>query len=537
MAFLRVEKKKSGTYIRIIKSYRENGKKFNKTLYSLGKVEDYSPEQLINIGKKFLNLAGCPVANIEILDLQELGRYNYGYTQIVNRLWNKYELNKFIKINSISRRYKFDIQNVIKLMLAERLNIPVSKLSNYNNQTEYIGFKEVKLQWLYRSLDFLNDTEQELQKHLFDVQQTLFSQTLDIVFYDVTTLYFDVTLAKNDDDIRQKGYSKDGKARKLQVVLGLLVDKNRNPVSYRIYQGGKYEGHTFIDAVNELRNSYKIDKITIVADSGMLNGDNIKLVLEAGYDYIVGERLKSMSKKSKNYLTNRENYIKFTEDQLDEKQTIYEYTTTTYKQRNIICTYSEKRARKDKAERERLLAKAKKYIENQSLLKNHNKQGAKRYIDYQSETKFILDEEKIKDDEKYDGYKAIATSLPLSDVETILNQYYNLFEVEHAFRTMKSHLEIRPAFHWTEKRIRGHIAMCFIAYSFLNNIRTSLNWSEQKIFTTLNKMQVSEVKQKSQRTKIYLRAATTDDVKKLQNAYKLSKLGDTIPINQLDSLL
>jgi len=535
MAFLRIEHKKSGTYIRIVKSYRENGKKFSKTMYNLGKVEDYSKEQLISIGKKFLALSGCPVENIDDLSLQEIGRYNYGYVQIVNKLLAVFQIDDFICENSMNRRYKFDIFNVTRLMIVERLNIPASKLANFNNQYEYVGLEEVKLQWLYRTLDFLCDNESTLQKHLYHVQRTLFTQTLDIVFYDVTTLYFDATLAQYEDDIRQKGYSKDGKPRKLQVVLGLLVDKQRNPVTYRLYKGGKYEGHTMIDAINELKSTFIIDKITIVADSGMLNTDNIKAVLEAGYDYIVGERLKSLNKATKEYLCSRDNYTKFPVQA--EQKYEYEYTTTTYKNRNIICTFSEKRAKKDKAERERLIDKAQKYLDNPTLLENQNKRGAKRYIQCKTDKKIELDQKKIKNDEKYDGFKAISTSLPLDDVELILKQYYNLFEVEHAFRTMKSHIELRPTFHWTEKRIRGHIAMCFIAYSFLNLIRTSLNWSEKKVFATLNKMQVSEVKQKSGQKELYLRAALNQDIIKLQEIFEMKKLTDTIPKHQLNSML
>ena len=529
MAFLRIEKKKSGSYMRIIHGYRRDGKSLCKTLYNLGKVEDYKSSELRAIGEKFLQLAGCPLDNIKELGLKELHRYNYGYTQIVNSLWKIFRIDDFITKALINKRIKYDFINVLKLMIVERLNIPCSKLQNYYNQTEYLGIDHVELQNLYRSLDILSEAQNELQKHFFTLHKNIFSTDLTVVFYDVTTLYFDASMPQDENDIRQKGWSKDGKHKKLQIVLGLLVDKFRNPLSYKLYSGDTYEGHTFTDAIDKLKNECQLSKLVIVADSGMLMNDNIEEIKKSNYEYIVGDRLKSLSNIAKKYLTDKSNYSKLILGKDDKGEDIsIEYVVYPYKDRKIVCTWSSKRARKDAHEREQLKIKAMKYVEKPSLLEQQSAGGAKKYLKIET-SKVELNLAKIEEDARYDGFKAIATNIENVNVIELLEQYSNLFEVEHAFRTMKSHLDVRPMFHWTQKHIEGHLSMCFIAYTFLNRLRLQMNWSEQKCFQVLNKMQVSLVEQKIDGSKLYLRSAMSEDTELLISKMNLNRFNDTIP--------
>jgi transposase len=464
MAFLRIENKKSGTYLRIVESYKEGGKAKHRTLYSMGKVEDYPKDQLENIAKKLLSLSGVPLENIIANSFCEIGRVNYGYSLIINSLWKIFDLDFFARrVNAINKT-EFDWTLVLQYIIAERLNVPCSKLQCYFHQDEYIGFGEEKdLQYFYRTLDILSKNQEILKEHLFNQQRNLFSEALDVVFYDVTTLYFDSN-EEQPKNKRKKGYSKDGKAHKTQVVLGLLVDKLRNPVTYQIYEGNTYEGKTMIDALEIIKKQYKIDQIIVVADSGMIDKDNRAYMLENGFDFILGDRLKSLPENIREKLIDKNNYLPVNKD-IDINK--LSYTELQYQDRKIYCTYSEKRAKKDAYEREKLLEKAKKWLENPSKYKQKKKLGAGRYIVSDTEGLPIkLDDSKILQDCKYDGFKAISTTTQLS-IEEVLEKYSDLFEVEHAFRTLKSQLEIRPMYHWTNSRIDGHIAMCFIAYTFL----------------------------------------------------------------------
>ena len=535
MAFLRAEKKKSGTYLRIIQSYKECGKPRHRTLYNLGKLEDYSPNQIEAIAHRLLALVNKPyLANNPLELFAEKCRYNYGFPLVVKYLFRKFELDLFIKRQLFNRKVQFDFISVIQLLISERLNEPNSKLKNYQLQEEYYGLKRVELQHIYRSLDLLSGFDKQLQIHLYKQQQNLFSLSLDVVFYDVTTLYFE-SYDETEGKLRQKGYSKDGKANKTQVVLGLLVDKLRNPIAYRLYPGNTYEGHTLIDALRTLTAEFPVDKVFFVADRGMLSKDNIALIEQSGMDYIIGERLKSLSELTQEELIDKTTHIPFDKLHKDEKES-YTYKTVNIEGKRVICTWSSKRARKDEKDRERLIEKAKFYISNPSKLRQHNKKGAKRYLSLADNKNPLLDKQIIEQDKKYDGFLAISTNNQQLHETQILEQYNNLFEVEHAFRMMKSVIEVRPMFHWNDKRIKGHTAMCFLAYTFLNHLTKGLQWTEDKLLRTLDKMQISEIEQKKSKNKVYMRSAIDETSRELITRLKLNVPSDMASQNSINQI-
>ena len=393
-------------------------------------------------------------------------------------------------------------------MIGERLNDPCSKRQSSFTQNDYIGIcdTEIPLHHLYRCLDVLAEEQEFLKTHLFKVQQTLFSEQLDVVFYDVTTLYFE-SQKEQEASLRQKGYSKDGKAHKTQVVLGLLIDKMRNPISYQIYQENTYEGKTLLDALQTLKKQYQIDQAVVVADSAMIDQSNQEFILQTpGLDYIIGDRIKNLPKKIIAELLDTKKHTALdTAGQLT-------YAETNYKERRIICTYSQKRANKDAFEREKLIAKAKKWIDNPSQYKQAKTKGAAKYITSNSEDTPEINLEKINNDAKYDGFKAIATSSTL-EITELLEKYRELWQVERTFRTLKSQLAIRPMFHWTNKRIQGHIAMCFVAFTFLNYLRNTVKTlSEKQIIKSLDRMQLSAIQSGGDSEEmVYMRSKITEN--------------------------
>jgi transposase len=528
MAFLRVEKKESGTYMRIVESYKEKGIPKHRTLYSLGKVEDYPSYQLENIAKKLLELAGVALEDIVAESFHEVGRVNYGYILIIKKLWKIFNMDTFSKhITSITKT-KFNWIEVLQLMIVERLNEPSSKLSTYNNQSEYLGLSETyELQYFYRTLDLLAQKQDYLKQHLFKQQQNLFTQELDVVFYDVTTLYFE-SQKENPNSKRQKGYSKDGKAHKTQVVLGLLVDKLRNPITYNIYKGNTYEGGTMIDALSQLRKTHKIDKVVAVADSAMIDSGNRAFMEDCSINYIIGDRLKNLPENIQQQLLNKKTH-KAVNDNVTKEN--FSYACIEYQGRKLICTYSENRAHKDAYEREKLIIKAEEWLKNPSKYKQAKKKGAGRFITINEDgLPLELNKDKIKEDAKYDGFKALSTTTDLS-IEEVLEKYRDLFEVEHAFRTLKSQLEIRPVYHWTDERIEGHIAMCFIAYTFLNYLRNITQMQYREIIKAIDQMQMSIIEEGQSKEKVYMRSKITDNSEKILNKLKIATPKDTTPQN------
>ncbi len=513
--------------MRIVQSYKLDGKTRHKTLHSLGKVEDYSPNQLERLAQKFIELAGKKVEDLYDSNLTEKGRYNYGYALVIHSLWKAFDLSTLSRrINNRRPRLKLPWEAALQLMIAERINDPCSKRQISFHQSDYIGFSstEISLHHFYRTLDVLSGEEESIKKHLFRQNRTLFSTVLDVVFYDVTTLYFDSQVEK-EGKLRQKGYSKDGKAHKTQVVLGLLVDKSRNPISYQIYQGNTYEGATMIDALKQMKAQFSIDRVVVVADSAMIDKANRNFMVDNQIDYIIGDSIKSLGKKVQAELIDKEQHTLLTRSQ----ENLLTYRELEYKGRRIICTYSSKRARKDAHQRQKLIDKATKWLEKPAKYKQLKKRGAARFLTTSEDgLPTGLDQDKIKQDERFDGFKALATTTDLS-VEQILSKYRNLFEVEHSFRALKSQLEIRPMFHWTDDRIRGHICMCFMAFTFINHLKTRTGLQYKNLIKALDQMQLSHIEDKQANNHFYLRSSIDQSQQTIIDTLKLKVPNDTTP--------
>lgn len=528
MPFLRIEKKRSGTYLRILESYRDKrGKPTHRILHSLGKVEDYTPEQLRRIGIKLFELGGGDFKSFLNGEIVELGRYNYGYQQVYSKALTHYGLQAVM--NRLNRKTKitFSLYDAVFLMLLERLQHPTSKLQNYNRQGEYLKLKHVELHHLYRALDILADHNHIIQQQIYQTGRNLFNSKLDVIFYDVTTFYFDSEVVK-EEELRQKGFGKDGKIGKTQILFSMMIDKNKNPIGYQVFKGNTYEGNTFEEALDVIKTRYHINQVIIVADRGMLSKSNVEKVLSRGYQYILGERLKSLPKSIKETLIDRSQYTnEWVHMDNQDKEVKIEYTTLEVGDKTIISTYSEKRARKDKFKREEKIEQAYKLLKNSSKL---NSKASRFYLKNNGNNTYTLDQEKIDQAAKYDGFIAISTNSKVN-VTTALDQYKQLYKIEQSFRSFKSHLELRPMFHWTDKRIEGHICMCYIAYTLQNWVlnKNKGKLSESSLRATLDKMQVSLIQ--NQEKHIYIRSKQDQNQKNLLNSLKIKPLPPMMPID------
>lgn len=536
MAYLRIDNKDGERYIRIIRSVRKNDQVVKETVYSLGKVSDYTSEQLKRFGIKFFELGGGDPRELLQGSIEELGRFNYGYHQLLKKILTFYNLDKLL--HRISKKHKLgiDLQNAVMLMLVERLHAPASKRANFFNQEEYLGINSIPLHHLYRSLDYLADNQQAVQNYIYQPKVNLFDQQLDVVFYDVTTFYFESDV-EHEGNLRRKGFSKDGKIGNTQILFGLLIDKHKQPIGYRIYKGDMFEGHTFEHALLQLKDQYQIKNIVLVADRGMLSKQNIRLTDDHQYEFILGERLKSLAEPVKKYLLDLKNYTRIWVYNHDGEQINIRYCTYEYEGRTIICTYSEKRAAKDLKDREEKLEKAALLIKHPNLLK---KKAHNYFLATQDKTNYYLNEEKVKQNQRYDGLLAISTNTKNISVEQVLDNYRHLYQIEHSFRTFKTHLETRPMFHWTDKRIEGHICLCYIAYTMLTHLQNKLkkggiNLSENQIRKALDQMQVSLIK--NNEDNFYLRSANKENVDAIINRMGLRKLPNIVPQTEINNYI
>ena len=241
MAFLRKEIKKSGTYLSICESYRNDaGKVQRRVLRHLGNANSYSEDTLERIGRQLIEMAKGPIP--EPQNIEELSRYNYGFPLVMCQLLRLYDLDSLAGRLGRKHKLSFSLMQNLSLMLCDRFNDPLSKLGSYNLQNEYTGLGQpTELHHIYRTLDYLAASNDIIQAHIYNKNRDLFNYELDVVFYDVTTFYFDSEV-EHEGSLRQLGFGKDGKIGKTQILFSLLIDKNKIPIGFQIFKGDKYEG-------------------------------------------------------------------------------------------------------------------------------------------------------------------------------------------------------------------------------------------------------------------------------------------------------
>lgn len=359
---------------------------------------------------------------------------------------------------------------LFKDLVISRITHPGSKLQLSEYLLENNG-KEVSTDTIYYFLDKLNaQYKSQVEDISFEYTKRLLDGKIGIVFYDMTTIYFE---SSQPDELRIPGFSKDGKSQHPQIFLGLLVGKNGYPIGYDIFEGNTYEGHTLIPVLERFQSRFKLRKPIVVADAGLLSKDNLKALKEKGYTFIIGARIKNEGKT----IVQKIKQLELSDGQVAK---INKPDGTT-----LFISYSEKRARKDLSNRERGLKRLEKSLNTGRLTKsNINNRGYNKYLSMQGELKIEIDYEKFNSDGKWDGLKGYITNTKLTGSEVIEN-YNNLWKIEKAFRISKTDLKIRPIYHRLRNRIEAHICISFVSFVLFKELERVLN--TQKDCISINK--------------------------------------------------
>lgn len=354
---------------------------------------------------------------------------------------------------------------LFKDLVLYRLVYPKSKLKTTEYLYRYAG-KRYSEDDVYRYLDKLHDTQKErVQEISFQHTKSILEEEIRVVFYDVTTVYFEID---KEDILRKTGFSKEGKHQHPQIVLGLLVSKGGYPLAYEIFEGNKFEGQTMLPILDAFKAKYVLSRLVIVADSGLLANQNIAELQEKGYEFILGARIKNESKAIKDKILSLS--LKNGESKIIGKDKL-----------KLIITYSDNRAKKDKHNRERGLKKLEKRIQSGKLTKsNINNRGYNKYLKLDGEVRITLDRDKYNQDAKWDGLKGYITNAKLTKNEIIEN-YAHLWQIEKAFRIAKTDLKIRPIYHRKQKRIEAHICLNFVAYKVYKELERQLKKKKSRL--------------------------------------------------------
>lgn len=425
-------------------------------------------QQTKKLNTQFANIIGkiaTPTKEtmVDITQLQERARHVFGIHDAYGYIYDRLGF-----ANLFTRpKQREDSAALLRDIVLSRIACPVSKRASVNWLFEKCGIS-LNLDNVYQMMDKIDDVfiERVKQRALSETLK-LTGEKLRVLFYDATTLYFE---SFSEDDLKQNGYSKDLKFNQPQILLALLVTEKGLPIGYEIFPGSTFEGHTLITALDNLKKQYDLTDVVFVADRGLFSEENLALLEEKKFKYIVGARIKNMSKKITSDILNDDNYkpISLSFHHANNKDEKVEQRVASFecpKKRKLIVHYSSKRAKKDEYDRskaiEKLHKKLSKSKDPKSLLSSY---GYKKFLGIEGTAKIIVNTDKIEDAAKWDGLVGVITNDATATPEQLFSHYRGLWQIEESFRINKHDLKMRPIYHWQPQRVKAHIAICFMSF-------------------------------------------------------------------------
>jgi transposase len=521
-----VIKANGSTEVVIVKSVREGAKVLQKRVRSLGCHKD--PEQLEIIRK---------AANDLILQMKNQDNPALPGFEDIHQVRTKDEVarrkhkRRFVSINHLkgtsvvshgindifSQAYfdlgysdivsgtRKDDQNneLLKAMVIERVREPVSKHRTVSLIEAY-QMRKIDLDQVYRMMDHVYRLQDSIKGKVRASSLEALQGKIDILFFDVTTLYFE---SFNEDDLRRFGFSKDCKFKETQVVLALATSPQGLPLGYELFAGNTSETKTLIEFINKLKAFGSVEDIRLVADRAMFNDNNLQYLQESGIKYVVAAKLKSIL----------------------NHPSIEQNREFEFKGRRLIVNFSKKRADKDRADRERLVVRLKKrckenHVKLTELIKNG---GTRKYIKVTDAGRASINELKIQQEARWDGLHGVITNERTEAAEELIGRYKGLWRIEEAFRINKNDLKMRPIYHWKKSRIEAHIAICYLAFSLTAQVKLKLkaqgiDISLQKLRDTLDLVRTAVLTDQTTQAIIHLPMNTNKLQEKIYTALGLS---------------
>ncbi len=480
--------------------------------------------------KNQLPLLSLPLPSRKTLPLIPLDKCEYlgsRCTFIYEVLFTLFRLFRFNKLNS---------QLLLDLVLM-RIIQPVSKLESLEYLSTMFGIS-YKIGSLYQALPVLSMHKDAVEERVAAFAKKHYSFDFSMVFYDVTTLYYesfkeDGDTVDEEGNVVEKGLRKGGFGKEIKhgqpiILIGLMVTKEGFPVSYDVYEGDTFEGHTFIPSILSFKKKYNIQTLTIVADAAMISFDNIEKLKEHDLSYIVGARMANLK---------RGEMTKAYEDLIGQNQTAEELKIIDGKSIRIqtgkgllICDFSLKRYQKDKREMEKQISRAEYLVEKNSegkrtkflMLKQSGKVTGKKREEKgdKKEKVYEVNAELIEKTKLLLGIKGYYTNLFEKDAKLtnadIINHYHSLWHVEKAFRIAKSDLQMRPIYHFKRQTIEAHILICFMALAICKHMELKTNKSTKKIVKLLKSITEARIKNLLTGEVITLKQKLPEEVEQLQ---------------------
>lgn len=543
--FVKKNKSHKGILLTFTIGYRENGKVKHKNIETIGylhdleKIYDDPIKHFKEIAKQRKNeeITELLIKNLntQTLSIDDDKQKNLGYI-ILKKLYQELGIKNFLNSKQKNLKTDYKLNDIFSLLIFSRILFPASKKETYKNRNNYFENFNFSEDDMYRSLSYFKDYKEELELLLWNNTKEKYSRDTNQTYYDCTNYYFEIEY--NDEDILdnkgeliKKGYRKRGPEKNHRpdpiIEMGLLMDSTGLPIAYNLFPGNESEKLSLIPEIDRLKNKFKFKRTIVVADRGLNCSDNIIKIAGTSLEmslkmngYVYGQSVRGADKEFKEWVLSG-NYITDTikEDDIEitftHKSRIYPKTMyvvrddkgktkngnpvrekITVDQKQMVY-FSQKYADKQKHDRDLMIEKARDLVSNPYKYNKATSYGAANYVKNLKFTKstgeiadtsnLLIDEEKIKEEEKYDGYYSIVSSEEkLSDIE-IRNIYRGLAKIENTFKVTKSNLESRPVYVWTPEHIEAHFLTCFISLVIIRLLENKLKnkYSTKQIIEAL----------------------------------------------------
>lgn len=511
-------------YLTIARGFRENGKSKQKHVANLGYLDELEKQyddpiahfkevaKNMTLEKEQSNQPmHIKLDEAELLTKGTNNRKNYGYAAL-SKIYHELEIDKFLikkfRANNFSAN---KINSIMKLLVFSRALYPDSKKYTYDNKDLFFENFNFSLKEVYNSLTYLNDIKTELQRYIYTHIQKQYGNNTDCVYYDVTNYYFEID---DNDDFRKKGVSKEHRPNPI-VQMGLFMDSIGLPMTYKLFEGNTNDCLTLPPMIKELKNYYNIGKVIVVADKGLNTGDNVATNILSGNGYVMSLSIRGSNKDFKDYVLDENGYISNGENHKIKSRLYPREILVTSKEgakkkvlvdEKQVIFYSRDYDKRAKAERQPAIEKAKQLIDNPIKYNKANSHGASKYVKHLvfdkktgeivlTQSILSLNEEKLREEEKYDGYYAIVTSEYKKTDDEIIEIYRGLWRIEETFKITKSDLETRPIYLSRKEHIESHFLTCYIALVLSRILQYRLNnkYSISNILQTLSKCCCSHI--------------------------------------------
>lgn len=374
--------------------------------------------------------------------------------ELLSRIYNKLGLSNYPDL-------------LTKDLIIARLYQPASKLklqgALYESFDRFYGKRTI-----YRHLkEALNKgVKEKFQQALINFAKNGLGDSLRLVFYDVTTLYFESNLKTKLKDF---GFSKDHRPMDTQIIIGLVVNKDGFPLYFDIFQGNTFEGHTFVPVIKNIQQLLGNTDLVVIADAAMLSQDNIDKLNQEKIGFVVGARVANLPTHLIDSISSKLSGVDGN------------ITTLTYRKERLVCQYSTKRAVKDRSDRLKQITKAEAVISNPSRMTSRF-----RFLKTERQ-KTSLNQDLISKAEKLEGIKGYLTNTKLPE-QTIIDRYHDLWRIENSFRITKSDLEARPIFHRLDETIKAHLVIVFAGLAIAKYLEINMGMSIERILHATSKV-------------------------------------------------